>query len=198
MAKFKIGDKVRVLDGSKAEDYRGGWASSMSQYVGKVYEVIGITITIDACAEYAQYRLDGCTSPYSDWHFYFEENYLEKVEEDEDDTRLKLEWNDGESGGEVGTMTEFKDINGERLCVGDVVETYDRKLESFGESFVCFDAEREKEVVIGIADARYDKNCDGRFEGICKWHIIKRKGFETLEEGFAIGAVEVVRRKRDE
>lgn len=35
--KFKVGDKVRVLDGSRINDYIGGWsAPGMEKYVGKV------------------------------------------------------------------------------------------------------------------------------------------------------------------
>lgn len=40
MSKFKVGDKVRILDGSKIKDYAGGWSSEMmSNYVGDVYEI---------------------------------------------------------------------------------------------------------------------------------------------------------------
>lgn len=36
MSKFKVGDKVRILDGSKINDYRGDWTSDMNNYIGKV------------------------------------------------------------------------------------------------------------------------------------------------------------------
>lgn len=36
MAKFKKGDKVRILDGSKIGNYTGGWTSRMDYFVGKV------------------------------------------------------------------------------------------------------------------------------------------------------------------
>lgn len=42
MAKFKVGDRVRVLDGSGIEDYAGGWVSLMGEYVGNVYTVAQI------------------------------------------------------------------------------------------------------------------------------------------------------------
>lgn len=32
--KFKIGDKVRILDGRKIEGYNAGWVSEMDEYVG--------------------------------------------------------------------------------------------------------------------------------------------------------------------
>ncbi len=40
MAKFKVGDKVRILDGSKIKNYCGGWNDDdMREYVGQVYEI---------------------------------------------------------------------------------------------------------------------------------------------------------------
>ena len=40
MAKFKIGDKVRILNGSKIEKYTGGWNKEyMSRHVGEVHEI---------------------------------------------------------------------------------------------------------------------------------------------------------------
>ena len=31
--KFKVGDKVKILDGSKIKDYTNGWVDYMSKYV---------------------------------------------------------------------------------------------------------------------------------------------------------------------
>ena len=39
MAKFKVGDKVRVLDGSKIDAYFGGWIYKMEEQVGKVFTI---------------------------------------------------------------------------------------------------------------------------------------------------------------
>lgn len=36
MGKFKIGDKVKILDGSKIDDYFGCWTDGMKSYVGRV------------------------------------------------------------------------------------------------------------------------------------------------------------------
>ena len=46
--KFKVGDKVRILDGSKIEKYCGGWACSMKDYIGK-------TATIKSVESYINY-----------------------------------------------------------------------------------------------------------------------------------------------
>lgn len=38
--KFNVGDKVRVLDGSKIQDYTGGWVDgNMSEYIGHEYRI---------------------------------------------------------------------------------------------------------------------------------------------------------------
>lgn len=37
--KFKVGDRVRVLDGSKIREYRGCWIEPMREYIGKVYTI---------------------------------------------------------------------------------------------------------------------------------------------------------------
>lgn len=42
MSKFKVGDKVRILDGSNIEDYTGDFVGSMSKLVGEVREVIEV------------------------------------------------------------------------------------------------------------------------------------------------------------
>lgn len=39
MAKFKVGDKVKILDGSKIKDYEGSWVDSMEKYINKVFTI---------------------------------------------------------------------------------------------------------------------------------------------------------------
>lgn len=39
MSKFKVGDKVRILDGSKIDNYFNGWIHTMAKRVGKVYTI---------------------------------------------------------------------------------------------------------------------------------------------------------------
>ena len=40
--KFKVGDRVRVLDGSKIRNYIGGWVYDMEKHIGKVDTIIGV------------------------------------------------------------------------------------------------------------------------------------------------------------
>lgn len=44
MTKFKVGDKVKILDGSKIENYFGGWLPEyMGKHVGEVYTVESVS-----------------------------------------------------------------------------------------------------------------------------------------------------------
>ena len=40
--KFKVGDKVRILDGSKIEFYCGGWVDYMKKYIGKTATISSV------------------------------------------------------------------------------------------------------------------------------------------------------------
>lgn len=65
MAKFKVGDRVRVLDGSKIECYAGNWVEPMKEYVGNIYTVAKIQPS-------GSYRL-------KDIPFIYDERGLERV-----------------------------------------------------------------------------------------------------------------------
>lgn len=41
--KFKVGDKLRILDGSNIQSYRGGWTSDMDDFVGDIVTVESIS-----------------------------------------------------------------------------------------------------------------------------------------------------------
>ena len=70
--KFKIGDKVRILDGSKIEDYAADWVDGMNEFVGEVS-------TVRHVAEYygKPYCILECDAPV---HFKWDERGLELVE----------------------------------------------------------------------------------------------------------------------
>ena len=40
MNKFKVGDKVRILDGSKISCYSGSWTKNMAEHVGEVHTIL--------------------------------------------------------------------------------------------------------------------------------------------------------------
>lgn len=52
-AKFKVGDKVRILDGSKIDRYTGSWTGLMSRYVGIIATIAEIeNFRSEVCASY--------------------------------------------------------------------------------------------------------------------------------------------------
>lgn len=56
MSKFKVGDKVRILDGSKIKNYLGGWILKMGRHVGEVHEISNV----EHLSSYStNYRLEG-------------------------------------------------------------------------------------------------------------------------------------------
>lgn len=67
-ARFNIGDRVRVLDGSKIQDYFGNWVDDLNQYVGNVYTVVSRRWSWDGTR--VQYTLEGVKSSWGDsWVF---------------------------------------------------------------------------------------------------------------------------------
>lgn len=71
MSKFKVGDKVRILDGSKIKNYTGQWNIFMSDYVGEVHSIAFVRSRNDGRV---QYRLN-------DLLFMWDERGLELVNE---------------------------------------------------------------------------------------------------------------------
>ena len=69
MSKFKVGDKVRILDGSNIENYAGGWTTKMGRYVGKVYKVANVVHCYHSGSNI--YRLEGA-------HYGWDERGLER------------------------------------------------------------------------------------------------------------------------
>ena len=55
MSKFKVGDKVRILDGSKINNYAGGWTNKMGRYVGEIHEISNVL----NLSSYSRYILEG-------------------------------------------------------------------------------------------------------------------------------------------
>ena len=58
MSKFKVGDKVRILDGSNIKNYVGGWVQEMGRYVGEVYKVANVVHDSSGSSMY-KYKLEG-------------------------------------------------------------------------------------------------------------------------------------------
>ena len=54
--KFKVGDKVRILDGSNIEGYVGKWVPEMKSYVGNIVSIEGVSLGFFGTG----YYLSGC------------------------------------------------------------------------------------------------------------------------------------------
>lgn len=76
--KLKVGDTVRILDGSGARDYAGGWASAMPTHVGETKVVSEIVC-------------DGRRIVLQGAPYYWDARYLELVEETKGEETMKKE-----------------------------------------------------------------------------------------------------------
>lgn len=91
--------------------------------------------------------------------------------------------------GEVGKPTELKDINGEALFVGDVVEKFNSKLTSFGTTYIC-NSKENGDFVMGIAGDSGTKYNHGEIKG--GWKIVKRKSHEKARVGDSVDGLKIV------
>ena len=81
---FKVGDKVRILDGSKISDYSGKFIDSMSHYVGEIRTISEVIPKMYHYNNNTSYGLKGIP-------FVWDERGLELVES-ETDTHDKFDW----------------------------------------------------------------------------------------------------------
>lgn len=73
MAKFKVGDKVRILDGSNIRHYAGSWSEPMEKYIGTINTIVKIN-----------FEPNGRISYYIEGNvFSWDERGLELVEKDD-------------------------------------------------------------------------------------------------------------------
>lgn len=61
MSKFKVGDKVRILDGSKIKNYTDGWCGSLKRYTGRNSTVIDVVDFVDGRVGYKLYGTNNFT-----------------------------------------------------------------------------------------------------------------------------------------
>lgn len=95
-AKFKIGDKVRVLDGRDIPDYTRCWTSFLENFVGTIHTIHDIDgVYNGGNDEYIGYKLDGCFKNSTSGAYYtFDERGLELVSSKEETPISKnfIEW----------------------------------------------------------------------------------------------------------
>lgn len=80
MAKYKVGDKVRILDGSNIEGYVGDWVSDgMEEYVGRILTISHIV----------RNDIYGVAYKMQETYFAFDERGLELAEKENDTMKVK-------------------------------------------------------------------------------------------------------------
>ena len=80
MAKYIVGDKVRILDGSNIERYVGDWVSNgMEEYVGRILTISHIV----------RNDIYGVAYKMQETYFTFDERGLELVEKENDTMKVK-------------------------------------------------------------------------------------------------------------
>lgn len=131
MSKFKVGDKVRILDGSEIKDYTATWCSdSMGKYVGEVHKVREITSYENKIA----YCLEGCN-----W-YKFDERGLELASKFKvgdkviGNEKANYEYTITREGW-VGTVAEVTD----NVIYVQGKNSYTGREQTFGVREECFD-----------------------------------------------------------
>lgn len=124
--KFKVGDKVRILDGSKIKDYRGGWC--MVGSIGEIGIIKKVMLPNEYSSEFA-YKINDLKNNESDYTGYtFDERGLELVSQSPNKT-LTITTSDT-----ITTLTDgihttsinryYADKHNERNAVSIVIDKY--------------------------------------------------------------------------
>lgn len=82
----------------------------------------------------------------------------------------------GERVGNIGEPTNYKDAIGRPLCIGDTVEHFDEKCESYGETIIAKD--KDMAFVMGIKGV-----CNDKTGSTGRWKIIKKRSHEDVADG---------------
>lgn len=77
MAKFKVGDKVRILDGSKIENYTGNWMCVMNKYINTIATITEVVDCSSSSQDSTAYIVSGISRIRK---YFFDERGLELVE----------------------------------------------------------------------------------------------------------------------
>ena len=80
----------------------------------------------------------------------------------------------GKSCGVLGHITKFRDCNGKKLCIGDMVDIYDKELRKVSENAVVINYEG-KDVVCGIG-----KHCQAN-GNISKYRVVFRSSLSNIK-----------------
>lgn len=95
--------------------------------------------------------------------------------------------------GYIGEKTNYKDVIGRPLCVGDVVEHFADADHSYGDTVIVkaklsYMENKEKVFVMGIESQCNDKNGTTG-----DWKIIKKRSFEEVADNEAVNGIRYVK-----
>lgn len=93
--------------------------------------------------------------------------------------------------GNIGEETNYKDAIGRPLCIGDVVELFNKRNNSLGDTVIVKAYNNEnvlKAFVMGI-----EASCDERNGSTCDWKIIKKRSYDEVDHGKVIHDVKFVK-----
>lgn len=93
----------------------------------------------------------------------------------------ELKWH-GAHHGNLGTPTTLKDAIGRPLFVGDVVETFNKEAQSYGEGVVC--AEGKTVYVMGLKGVTSNNETPDK-----GWKLLKKRSYEDVKDGEKIDGV---------
>lgn len=139
--KFKVGDKVRILDGSKIKNYIGGWTGGMKRHIGEI-------VTIRSVFQHSPI----CNSYYLEEHsFSWDERGLELVKPE----KIIIYRNDAEvvakntATGKTGvakcTPADEFDFNvGAKLAFERLINPEPEKPKYYNGKVVCIDSKTSR------------------------------------------------------
>lgn len=93
--------------------------------------------------------------------------------------------------GNIGEATNYKDVVGRPLCVGDTVELYSSSGKACGEYPIVRNEVRGslKTFVMSI-----ETSCDERTGTTGKWKILKKRSFDDVKDGEVVGMIKYVKK----
>lgn len=137
-AKFKVGDRVKILDGAAITNYVHGWGFSMSRYIGKITTIIGIN-------DYGNRK--GYRLKEDNGYFTWDERGLAPVKPEtiiiyrKDNEVIALDKTTGEKGvARCSPKDEFDFMTGAKLAFERLTTPKEEKPVYFTGKVVCIDS----------------------------------------------------------
>ena len=172
---FRVGDRVRIRSWESMEKEFGtdcsGNILTHFHFIDHMKPLCGRTATISSIKG-KEVNLRGWSNTNGDIAWSYSTDMLEPAEE----RYGHLYSESQEVCGKIGTPTKMHDCNGKKLFVGDVVESFCREGNSYGECFVAEDC--DSQFVAGI---KCECRKDGKIED--GWYVKKKRSYTEILDG---------------